>query len=269
MRTIRSDSFDEIYKEALAIIMSNISRPVNSSKGINIEIPNVVIELTNTTSYKIDFKSTFLPNRQERYEKYLDKELDWYFNRRNNELHYKSSPAPKVWKNYADQRGNIVSNYGYMILRETKRFGNKRKKTRRKTSYEFCIDLLLRKPTTKQAILHYNLPIHFNDGAKDLPCTIAAQVLIRENKLYMTVFQRSSDIFTGLPYDVPWHCELLSRMLNDIKGKADKVNTDKNLSNLSLGSLTLFISSLHLYEKNYMESLKINQNRAIKFNSAA
>ncbi len=264
MRIIQSDQFDKIYKEATAILLSHLSSPVNSSKGNNIEISNIGIELADINSYEIDFEHTFLPDRQQIYKRYLEKELDWYFEKRPNELHYKKTPSPNVWKNYADEKGFVVSNYGYMILREMKRFGRKRGKGRKATSYDFCADLLLRKPKTRQAILHYNLPKHFNKDAKDIPCTVAGQVFIRDLKLHMTVFQRSSDIFTGLPYDVPWHCELMKYMIRDIRERAPKINTDKGLSKIESGSLTLFISSLHLYEDNYEEALKISQNQAIK-----
>lgn len=258
MRAITANNFNEIYQELLALLLSGVSESVSSSKGDNLEIRNIAIELTDINDNRIDFTQTLLPHRQNKYEKYLQKELSWYVEGGPNELHYKGSPAPKVWKEFSDGKGKIVSNYGYMVLREKKTFGlGNGKKKRRTDAYNFCLDTLTKKKTTRQAIIHYNLPKHFSRKQKDIPCTIAAQILIRNGKLSMTVFQRSSDIFTGIPYDLPWHCELMKRFVKDLRRVPGNETLDA-------GTLTLFITSLHLYEKNFAEAISISQNRGLR-----
>jgi len=257
MRAFTADSFDQIYQELLAVLLSGLSDSILSSKGSNLEVRNVLLELTDISNYKINFLNTALPSRQDTYERYLNAELKWYFEGRDNELHYKNSPAPKAWKNFADNRGKIVSNYGYMIFREKRLFGQGNGKKKRKIdSYNFCIDMLSSKSTSKQAILHYNLPKHYSKKQKDVPCTVAGQVLIRNERLYMTVFQRSSDIYTGLSYDVPWHCELMKKFVTDLRRV-------KGNESLELGSLTIFITSLHLYQKDFSDAIKIGQNKRL------
>jgi thymidylate synthase len=82
---------------------------------------------------------------------------------------------------------------------------------------------------------------------------MVAQVVIRDEQLFMTVFQRSSDAFTGLVYDVPWHCELMNQFVKDLKQQ-------QNLKNLRLGSLNLFMTSIHLYTKDIDKAEKICRN---------
>lgn len=258
MRAISSNNFDQIYQELMALLLSGVSEPVLSSKGKNLEIRNIGIELTDINRNKINFQTTFLPERQEKYERYLNAELEWYLKGGPRELHYKGSPAPKQWKKYAGPNGKIVSNYGYIILREKKTFGQGNgKKKRRTDAYTFCLDTLTKKKSTRQAILHYNLPKHFTKSQRDVPCTVAGQILIRNDKLSMTVFQRSSDIFTGIPYDIPWHCELMKRFVKDLR----RVEGNENLE---AGSLTLFVTSLHLYEENFEDAIKISQNIGLR-----
>lgn len=79
----------------------------------------------------------------------------------------------------------------------------------------------------------------------------------------MTVFQRSSDVYTGLPYDVPWHCELIKKMTSEIRNRVNKKNTDKKLFELECGTLIIFISSLHLYKKDFEKALSISKNKKL------
>lgn len=256
MRVIAHENFDYIYKEALALLLSSLTTHVTSTKGENYEMRNILVELTNIENNRIDFTSTLYPNRQKSYDRYLSKELEWYLEGCRDELNYKNSPAPKVWKRYADQKGKIVSNYGHMILRKVQTFGNKKSKRKRDTSFNRCLNLLKENPFTRNAVMHYNLPEHIYDGAKDIPCTMSAQVFIRENKLHMTVFQRSSDIYTGLPYDVPWHCELMKKFIFELNGKKRK---DK----LTAGTLALFIGSMHLYTSDFQKATQIGRRMGI------
>ncbi|WP_161597558.1 thymidylate synthase [Fluviispira multicolorata] len=208
-----SESFDHIYKKLIGLLLSGESNRIASSKGNNFEVREVYIKLLNANNYNINFLDTKYPQRQEKYDKYLKDELKWYIKGCDNELYYKNTPSPKVWKKYADKSGKIVSNYGYLILREKKKFGFREKK-KVMTSFEYCIKILKRKKHTKQAILHYNIPSNIWLNSKDIPCTVSSQIIIREDKLDMIIFQRSSDIYTGIIYDVPWHCELMKMFVS-------------------------------------------------------
>lgn len=80
---------------------------------------------------------------------------------------------------------------------------------------------------------------------KDVPCTIAVFFSIRDTRLNVHVFMRSSDLWLGLPYDV-FNFSMLGHLV------AGKLND--NLSRkffVSPGTLYLTAASSHLYERNF------------------
>lgn len=179
----------------------------------------------------IDWSALGMPERQRTYDDYRDRELKWY---RSGDLRASSAPS-KFWLKLADTEGNIVSNYGHMVLHDKKylRFG--RASIWYTTALDRVIEVLSEDPESRQAIIHYNLPMHCYSAAKDVPCTLTAQVWIRNGMLSMWVTQRSCDIWYGLPYDVPWHCWLICELAEHMA--------------YTPGMLHHSIGSLHVYEK--------------------
>lgn len=188
--------------------------------------------LTDVNNDRLDFSKTGLPERQPVYDRYADAELEWY---RSGNLEAKSAPS-KFWLKIADSDGNIVSNYGHMILCDRQYPG-------RQTAADHVVRLLREDPDSRQAILHYNLPRHYQPGSKDIPCTLTAQLLCRSNRLSMWVTQRSCDAIKGLSFDVPWHCYLLRELAAELGVVADKLHHT--------------IGSLHLYETDIEMARKI------------
>jgi thymidylate synthase len=218
------NSFDHAYKTILGEVFhrGSVSRP----RGLEIR------ELTNVTftapalACRLDFESTQAYKRQITWESYHRKELDWYLSGNDDA---QSAPS-KFWHSLANDSGKINSNYGKMILHDKKYPGNL-------TAFESAVDILTKDPDSRQAILFYSSPSYYTDGCKDVPCTIAAHLLLRGGILYMSVFQRSCDAILGIVYDFPWSAFLLEKIAGRL--------------GVAPGNITHFSGSLHVYEQNF------------------
>lgn len=102
-------------------------------------------------------------------------------------------------------------------------------------------DLLIHDSTSRQAVIHIKDANPF--GSKDVPCTIALQYLIRDNRLHATTFMRSNDIWFGFPYDVFSFTAMQIKMAFEL--------------GVDIGTYTHIAGSLHLYQRDY-EKYKIN-----------
>lgn len=80
--------------------------------------------------------------------------------------------------------------------------------------------------------------------SKDIPCTIALQFLIRDDRLHTIVTMRSSDIFTGLIYDMFCFSAMSAAVLAMI-----------DFADVRLGKCWINAGSSHLYMKD-MEKVK-------------
>lgn len=74
---------------------------------------------------------------------------------------------------------------------------------------------------------------------RDIPCTVAMQFLLRNNKLHMVVTMRSNDVWRGFPYDVFQFTQLQCTIANAI--------------NCEVGEYVHNVGSLHLYESDVEE----------------
>lgn len=134
-----------------------------------------------------------------------------------------------AWERMSDDGHTVNSNYGYCIK---KKFGF--------DQYEYVKKLLMNDENTRQAVIHIKEPRNtLESPTKDLNCTVCLQFFIRENKLYMTVYMRSNDIWLGFPFDV-FNFANLQVLLSMELG-------------LELGSYTHIAGSLHLYKRDLKE----------------
>jgi thymidylate synthase len=81
-----------------------------------------------------------------------------------------------------------------------------------------------------------------------LPCLSLIQFQIENNKLNMTVYQRSADSNLGLPSDI------------------FQMNCIADLIDIELNSITFFIGNAHIYENNVKETKKLLNGQKATFN---
>lgn len=87
---------------------------------------------------------------------------------------------------------------------------------------------------TRQAALNIYSTKYGLMDTKDVPCTLALHFLVRENKLNLTVYMRSNDLFWGFQYDVFMFTALQEIVANEL--------------GLELGFYTHCPTSLHVYD---------------------
>lgn len=105
-----------------------------------------------------------------------------------------------------------------------------------KTQLHALLDRLMQDSTSRQALLNIWRPQDdLFAGAKDLPCTLTLQFLIREDRLHAVVNMRSNDVFWGLSYDVFQFTQLQVTLAN--------------ILGVGVGTYTHMAGSMHIYER--------------------
>jgi thymidylate synthase len=151
--------------------------------------------------------------------KYLKRELAWYI---------KADPTDLSIAEHAAQWGKIIangklnSNYGSYWFGE---YGVKN-----------IVHILEDDPMSRRAVIPmYGTDIdHMNIEAKDVPCTIAMEFRIRDNRLNCRAIMRSQDILWGMANDLPSFSvlqEIIAAILE-----------------VKMGTLTISVGSFHVYE---------------------
>lgn len=98
----------------------------------------------------------------------------------------------------------------------------------------YVINKLKVDPDSRQAVM--TIWREKPGASKDVPCTVAFQFLLRNERVDMVTFMRSNDLWLGFPYDLFNFTQLQ-------KYVAAALETD-------VGSYTHFVGSLHLYDRN-------------------
>jgi thymidylate synthase len=168
-------------------------------------------------------------------------------------LGYRFLFAEAAWILSGDYRVKTIQSYSKTIANFSDDtvtfFGAYGPKIREQLPY--VCNKLVEDNDTRQAVLtiwRENPP-----QTKDVPCTIAVQFLIRDNKLNCIVTMRSSDAWLGWPYDT-FNFSMLSSMV------AVKLNYEVGLK-LDLGCLYMNLGSSHLYLRNIDEVEKCLESK--------
>lgn len=166
-------------------------------------------------------------------DEYAHKELEWYKSQSLNV--YDMSKPPVIWRQVCDKDGYINSNYGWVIWSKDN-----------VEQYKHCLRELRKNPDTRRAMMIYTRPSmqeEYNaNGMSDFICTNTVQVLIRSNKLYYIINQRSCDAIFGLKNDLFWHRYVHTSLLKDLKS---------DYPELRLGDLIHQVGSLHVYDRHF------------------
>ena len=159
---------------------------------------------------------------------YAEAEWQWYLSGNNNinKLGEIYGKVPEIWKQMADMKGNVNSNYGWQWQRN--------KQLAR------VIDMLRNNNNTRQAAISIYDAKEMKSYKYDTPCTYAVQFTIVDNKLNMCVTMRSNDLWYGFCND-----QYCFSMLQQLVARE---------LNISAGTYFHFAHNLHLYN-NIIEKL--------------
>ena len=189
---------------------------------------DVVGEVINAVTVISDPTRNIMQNNIRKMSfRYAIGELLWYLSRNRNLSAI--SNYSHGWDRMSDDGEKVNSNYGYCIF---DKFGFDQLK--------FVEDKLKKDKNTRQAVIHIK---EANENeSKDVNCTVCLQFFIRDEKLFLTTYMRSNDLWFGFPFDV-FQFTCLQVYL------AMKLN-------IGIGSYTHIAGSLHLYARDFEKAIK-------------
>ena len=163
-----------------------------------------------------------IKNKERKWSlEYAEAEWQWYLSGDPNiiKLGQLYGKIPPIWERMADSDGNVNSNYGYQWQRNNQ--------------IDYVIAKLKDNPDTRHAAISIYDCKEYNKYSKDTPCTYAVQFTIINNKLCMSVYMRSNDIWYGFCNDQ--YCFSSLQMLVAYE------------TGYELGTYYHFAHNLHLY----------------------
>lgn len=218
--------FSQIYEALLhdlAYSPEYITKPRDMTIKENCDV-SIVLEDPTSCLYTNPVRSSQF--------KYIAAEFLWYFMGRND-VEWISKYA-KFWEHIQNPDGTVNSSYGNLLFTKKNEHGL--------AQYEWALQSLVKDKDTRQAVLHFNLPVHQSFDNKDFVCTMYGIFQIRDNKLNFTVHMRSNDAILGLPTDIAFFATLQMQMLKHLK---------ETYPTLELGTYTHIANSLHIYERHF------------------
>lgn len=175
-------NINQAYTKIISDLVSH-GKPV----GDTIELTNYFFTLTNLENNICTVRELSL--------KYLCGEMLWYF-MGDNKVDFISRYA-SFWKSISDNGVYSNSAYGHILFH---RHGF--------NQVDKIVEHLINFPTSRRAVLNFNVPNPNINTTKDEICTISMTFLIRNGKLNGYVSMRSNDVYYGLPYDVAFFTTL-------------------------------------------------------------
>ena len=182
---------------------------------------NGTLELNNV-SFSLHFPEMSIATVRDISLPYLFAEAVWYMTGREDVAFI--SKFAKLWERISDDGVTSNSAYGAIMFH---RYGF--------DQVAKVIELLKKDPSSRRALINFNVPNENVIETKDEVCTVMLQFMIRDNMLDCTAVMRSNDIWYGLPYDVAFFT-CLQRYI------AKRVGA-------GVGYYTHFTSSLHVYDR--------------------
>ena len=219
----------EFWYDRISELAKNGSSDISRDGAVVGEVINAITTIEDPTRCILKHPIRKLPMR-------YCVELLWYLsgNPRLKAIQLYTS----AWDRMSDDGETVNSNYGDRIQNikdEVDGF--------KFNQLQMCEELLRRDPNTRQAVIHIKQARDIiGHPTKDLNCTVCLQFLLREDKLYMTTYMRSNDLWMGFPNDVfQFTCMQIYLAMR---------------LNVGLGSYTHVAGSLHMYERDYQKSLE-------------
>lgn len=163
-------------------------------------------------------------------------ELLWFISGNTN-VKYLQNNGVRIWNEWADENGDLGPVYGAQWR-----------------SWGGMIDQLAevieeakRRPHSRRLIVSAWNPSEIPSMAL-APCHTMFQIDITDGKVNLQLYQRSADIFLGVPFNIASYCILLHMITQCLK-------EERNLGHLEVGEFVHTFGDVHLYN-NHVEQAK-------------
>jgi len=165
-------------------------------------------------------------------------ELLWFLQGSTN-IKYLKENGVRIWDEWADENGNLGPVYGYQWRNWPKPDGTHIDQITQ------VVDAIKKNPDSRRLIVSaWN--VADVDQMKLPPCHAFFQFYVADGKLSCQLYQRSADIFLGVPFNIASYA-LLTMMVAQV-------------CNLKLGDFVHTLGDAHIYT-NHMEQVNLQLSR--------
>lgn len=191
---------------------------------------------------RFDLQAGFpLVSTKKVHTKSIIHELLWFLNGDTN-IKYLKENGVSIWDEWADENGELGPVYGKQWRSWQTRTGESIDQISQ------AIDLLKKTPDSRRIVVSAwnveDLP-----AMKLMPCHALFQFYVAENKLSCQLYQRSADVFLGVPFNIASYA-LLTMMFAQVCG-------------FELGEFIWTGGDTHLY-LNHLEQARLQLSRDIR-----
>ena len=165
-------------------------------------------------------------------------ELLWFLKGDTN-IAYLKENGVRIWDEWADENGDLGPVYGYQWRSWPDPRGGS------VDQIETLLDQLATNPRSRRLIVSAWNPALVDEMALP-PCHCLFQFYVADGKLSCQLYQRSADIFLGVPFNIASYA-LLTRMIAQVAG-------------LAPGDFVHTLGDAHLY-LNHLEQAELQLNR--------
>lgn len=163
-------------------------------------------------------------------------ELLWFISGNTN-VKYLQNNGVKIWDEWADELGDLGPVYGAQW----------RSWAGHIDQLEEVIEEAKRRPYSRRLIVSAWNPEEIPSMAL-APCHTMFQLDITDDRVNMQLYQRSADIFLGVPFNIASYSILLHMITQCLK-------EERSLSHLEVGEFVHTFGDVHLYD-NHVEQAK-------------
>jgi thymidylate synthase len=209
---LAGDTLDDLLRRVIRAV-GDSGAPIQPTKGPAKELRGYLLQLTNPRA-----RLSRTATRGKLFSGLG--ELCWYL-AQSNDTDFITYYIPAYVDN--DEGGHIHGGYGPRLFNR-----------RGLNQVAKAIDILTRKPDSRQAVIQLFEAEDVARDHKDVPCTCTLQLMVRGGALQAMVYMRSNDVYLGLPHDI-----FCFTMLQEMIASALHVG---------VGDYRHAVGSLHLYD---------------------
>ena len=233
-KTAKINSFDTEYQKLLKKILTEGSKKTDRTGTGTISIFGYQM--------RFDLSKGFpLLTTKKLHMRSIIHELLWFLQGDTN-IKYLNDNGVKIWNEWADKKGNLGPVYGYQWRSWPTADG------RHIDQISQIVDSLKKNPDSRR-----HMVCAWNVGEIDNmalpPCHALFQFYVANGKLSCQLYQRSADIFLGVPFNIASYA-LLTMMVAQV-------------TDLQLGEFIHTFGDAHVY-LNHIEQVKIQLSREPK-----